>query len=226
MVRVPFREERIELAIFDQAVGLVVALPLLVLDDADLVLEILLGDRVEQMAHAVALEEEREVERRRRHRLEIIGPVEPGGAVIVGGADLLERLEEVARRVLGAVEHQVLEQVGEAGLAGDLVLRADVVPDRDGDDRRLVILMDVDAQAVGQREALVGDVDLADERGERRGRGGGRGRSGGGGRDHQRCRGDGGQQRESKQLTAHHDIPLRVRFGGTIAAGTRLATGC
>ena len=37
------REQRLELGIFDEAVGLVVALALLVLDDADLVGELLLG---------------------------------------------------------------------------------------------------------------------------------------------------------------------------------------
>ena len=53
----------------------------------------------------------------RRHGLEIIGAVEPGGAVEVGRADLLQVFEIVARAVLGAVEHQMLEQMGEAGLA-------------------------------------------------------------------------------------------------------------
>ena len=82
-----FGEQAFELGIFDHAEGLVVALALLVLDDADLVGEILLGDRAEQMAHAVAFEEQRPLQRRARHGLEIIGAVEPGGAVEVGGAD-------------------------------------------------------------------------------------------------------------------------------------------
>src|SRR3546814_4971306 len=41
--------------------------------------------------------------------------------------------------VLAALEHQVLEQVCEAGAAGLLVLAADVVPDVDRDDRRLAV---------------------------------------------------------------------------------------
>ena len=62
--------------------------------------------------------------------------------------------------VPAALEHHVLEQVGEAGLAGDLVLRADAVPDVDRDDRREVVLGDDQAEAVGQ--ALVGEGDDRD----------------------------------------------------------------
>ncbi len=58
------------------------------------------------------------------------------------------------------LEHHVLEQVREPGLAGDLVLRADVVPEVDRDDRGEVILGDDDSQAVG--EALVAEGDLGD----------------------------------------------------------------
>ena len=69
--------------------------------------------------------------------------------------------------VPGALEHHVLEQVGEAGLALDLVLGADVVPEVDGDDGREPVDRDDQAQPVG--EALVG---------ERHGRLGGHGRVG------------------------------------------------
>ena len=131
-------------------------------------------DRSEQMAHPVGLEEQAALERRPRHGLEIIGAVEPGGAVEVGRADLAQRLEIVAGRVFGAVEHQMLEQMGEAGLAVGLVLRADIVPDGDCDDRRLAVLVDDDLEAVVEGELLVGNVDLADELGD----GGGLGRRG------------------------------------------------
>ena len=56
-----------------------------------------------------------------------------------------------------ALEHHVLEQVGEAGLARLLVLGADVVPEVHGDDGREVVLGDDEAQAVGQ--ALVAELD-------------------------------------------------------------------
>src|SRR3546814_9841615 len=51
--------------------------------------------RAEQMPHAVAFEEQREVERAGRHGLEIIGAVEEGGAVEIGRADLAQRFEEI-----------------------------------------------------------------------------------------------------------------------------------
>jgi hypothetical protein len=111
--------------IFDEAEGLVVALALLVLDDAALVIELGLVDRAEQMAHPVGFHEQSGLERGPRHRLEIIGAVEPGGAVHVGGADPLHRGEIAGIAVLGAAEHQMLEQMREAGAAGRLVLRAD-----------------------------------------------------------------------------------------------------
>src|SRR5690606_4669915 len=61
---------------------------------------------------------------------------------------------------LRAVEHQMLEQVRESGLALRLVFRADVVPDADGHDRRLPILVNDDAQTVVQREPLVSQIQL------------------------------------------------------------------
>ena len=57
----------------------------------------------------------------------------------------------------------------EAGAARSLVLGTDVVPDVDGDDRRLAVGMHHHAQAVRQGELLVGDVD--GQRGRRIGRG-------------------------------------------------------
>jgi hypothetical protein len=54
----------------------------------------------------------------------------------------------------------VLEEVGEAGLARDLVLGSDVVPEVDRDDGCQVILGDDDAKAIV--EALVAEGDLRD----------------------------------------------------------------
>src|SRR5690606_22405297 len=54
----------------------------------------------------------------------------------------------------------VLEEMGEAGLALRLVLRAHVIPNADRDDRRLAILVDDHAQAVVEREALVMQIEL------------------------------------------------------------------
>ncbi len=195
-----FGEERLELPIFDEAIGLVVALPLLVLNDADLVGEVLLRHRAEQVPHAIALQEQSALQRRGRHRLEIIGAIEPGGAVIIRCADLLQRLEEIAGRVFRTVEHQMLEEVGEAGAALGLILGADMIPDGDGDDRRFAVLVHDNAQAVGKRELLVGNVDLPDQLRDGR-RPGAAGRHGRG-----RCSG-------------------RRRVGGSVSAVHRRACG-
>ena len=129
MVGVAGRKQRIELDIFLQAARLVVVHPLLVLDHTPLEIDGLLGDSAEQVAHAVRFKEQGAVESAGRHRLEIIRAVEPGRAVPVGGANAFEPAHEAARRVLGAIEHQMFEEVSEAGLALGLVLRSDVVPD-------------------------------------------------------------------------------------------------
>ncbi len=59
--------------------------------------------------------------------------------------------------VLGAFKHHVLEEVGEAGAAGALVERADVVPEIDGNEREAVVFVGDDREAVGQGEFLEGD---------------------------------------------------------------------
>jgi hypothetical protein len=53
----------------------------------------------------------------------------------------------------------VLEEVGEAGAAHDLVLRADVIPDVDRDARRAAIRGEDDGQAVRELVPLEGNVD-------------------------------------------------------------------
>ena len=62
--------------------------------------------------------------------------------------DFLKRFEVVVIKFLRALKHHVLEQVSEAGLARLFVLRADVVPDVNGDDRRRVILVQDHPQAI------------------------------------------------------------------------------
>ena len=92
-----------------------------------------------------------------RHGLEVVGPVQPGGPVHGSACSLHERhvlgLGDVAR----ALEHDVLEQVGKAGLALDLVLRADVVPDAYRHDRGQMVLRDDDSKSV--RQTLIREPD-------------------------------------------------------------------
>jgi hypothetical protein len=99
------------------------------------------------------------IQRRGGYGLEIVGAIEPGGAVPVGGAHFAQRLDQV-RDVLGAVEqHYVFEQVRESGLAMRLILRADIVPRGDGDDRRFAVFVHENGEAVVEREAFVRDLD-------------------------------------------------------------------
>jgi hypothetical protein len=58
--------------------------------------------------------------------------------------------------VLGALEHEVLEEVREAGATRPLVLGSDVIPKVYRHDRYVAVLMDDDIQAVGERAFGVG----------------------------------------------------------------------
>ena len=53
--------------------------------------------------------------------------------------------------VLGPLEHQMLEQVREAGLARPFVLRADVIPQVHGDDRARAVFVKEDVESVVER---------------------------------------------------------------------------
>src|SRR6266436_2004577 len=143
----------------DLAVGLVLTLPFFVLHHPALFGELRGVDRAEQMPHAVRFHPQRDVERGGGHVLEVVGAIVVGGAVLIGRADALERLEIVVVEMLAAVEHQVLEQVREPRAPGPLVLGAHMVPDVDGDDRRLVVLVDEQRQTVFQHETLIRDGD-------------------------------------------------------------------
>ena len=98
VIRMVGREDVDQDVFVDAAVRPVLALALLVLDDAALVVELVLADRAEQVAHAIRLHPQRHVQRGGGHGLEIIGAVEPGRAVHVGGAGQFERLEVLPLR--------------------------------------------------------------------------------------------------------------------------------
>ncbi len=132
--------------------AVVVVLPLLVAHDVALVVELVLGQRRQKKAHAVTLEPQAGLEKVGRQRLEIVRAIGVGGAV-GGAARLLDVLEvHLVGHVRRALEHHVLEQVREAGLARHLVARADVIPDVDGDDGHGVIFLHQDGQAVVELE--------------------------------------------------------------------------
>lgn len=134
-----------------RAVGnVVVPLAALVLDDVALVLHGLVVQGGQQGPHPVRLQPERELQLVGRHRLEVVGALEAGGAV-EGTAGALDQFEvAVARYARRPLEHQVLEEVSQAGTSLDFVARADVVPEADRGDRGQVVLGEHHAQAVGQ----------------------------------------------------------------------------
>ena len=118
MVRMVLGEEVGLQLLLQRAVRPVVVRPaLLVLDHLALVVQVLLGERVEQGRHPVRLEPQAQLQLVGGQRLEVVGPVQPGRPVhrAAGGLD--------ERDVLGlgdmprALEHDVLEEVGEARLA-------------------------------------------------------------------------------------------------------------
>ncbi len=131
------------------------ALPPLVAHDVLLVGELLAVDRVEQVAHPVGFNPQRELEPVRRDRLEVVRPVVVGGAVDARRARAFEHLEvRVLRRVFRPLEHQVLEQVREAGPARGLVDRPDVIPEVHRHDRQPTVLAEDDLEAVRKRVLL------------------------------------------------------------------------
>ena len=157
-IRVSFRERVLGDRDPRLPVRLVLTLTFLVLHDTALFVEAGRVDGAKEVTHAVGLEPENAVERGDRHVLEIIRAVLVGRAVEVRGAERLDGLEVVVVVVLAAVEHEVLEQVREPGLAGLLVLRADVIPDVDGGDWRLVVLVNQKSEPVPERVLLVWNV--------------------------------------------------------------------
>ena len=144
-------------------VGLIFALALFVLDDAPLEIEHFLINGVVEVAHAIALEEEGLIEGGDRDVFEVVSTIFAGGAVEIGGADLLHGIDVAAFEIFAASEHEVFEEVGEAGLPGLLVFRPDVIPGVDGHDGGFVVLVHEDGEAVGEGELLVRDVDVGGE---------------------------------------------------------------
>ena len=134
-----------------------VVLPPLVQHDVALVRELRLGQRRQQVSHPIGFHPERELERAGRHDFPVVGAIGVGRSV-ERRARALQRLEIAAVVMLRALEHQVLEEVREAGLARPLVLRPDVIPEVDGHDRTRVVFVQQDVESVGQRVLREGDV--------------------------------------------------------------------
>ena len=130
--------------------SVLIALSPLVLHHVALQVEPLLIERLQQEPHTVGLQPQDEFEVVRRRRRPVVRAVVGGRAVDVR-PDFFKRLEKVAVVVLRPLEHDVLEQVREAGPTWLLVLRSDVVPQVHRHHGQRVVSVQYHVQAVRQR---------------------------------------------------------------------------
>ena len=94
-VGMTFRNQRLDLRIFDKAKGLSITLAFFILDNTALIIELFLSDRAKEITHPVAFQPERLFKRGLGHGLEIIGPVKPGRPVKISRADGLKGFKEI-----------------------------------------------------------------------------------------------------------------------------------
>ncbi len=156
------RIERLPHPLAHQAIGLVVdTLGPFVLDGGTLDLELLLAHRVEQEAHAIRLQPEHLLQLVGRHCLVVVGAIPVGGAVHVATGLVDDPHVLLIPHVLGALEHHVLEEVGEPGLAHRLAGRADVIGDVEVHQRIGLVRRQDHGQAVVEPVHLVGNAEFA-----------------------------------------------------------------
>ena len=142
-------EEPRQRELFDSVGAVLDALPALVAHDVALEIELALIDERPEVAHAIGLEPEEQGQRRRRRDVEVVGAVLGGPRVVATPGLFHPRVERLRRRAPGPHEHQVLEEVGEAGPAGALHPRADAVGHVEDDLRNRVVFAQDDDHAVG-----------------------------------------------------------------------------
>ena len=148
-----------------------VTLAPLVLDDVALGVHRFRRHRLEEVAHAVRFEEERKLEGVRRDVDPVVGAIVFGRTVVRAAGALQPVVELAGLHVRRAHEHQVFEQMGEAGASGALARRPDVVVHVRGDDGDVVVLVQDHRQPIRQRELRVGQLYLGRRRRGRRGAG-------------------------------------------------------
>ena len=159
------REQRVEHLFPGRSVGNVVH-PLEALVPHHFALGVQLGlvENIEEIRHPVRFGPERQAERLPGHRLVVVRPVVARGAVHAARGQArtgpLHEPDEVAVVVAGALEHQVLEQMGEPGAPGLLVLGPHVVPERHVHDRQAAVLVEQHPESVAEGPLLDGDRDI------------------------------------------------------------------
>ncbi len=142
-------------ALESTAIGLIIdTKAALFLHRLPLVFQVLFSDH--KRPHPVRLEEQTQIDLVLRHDLEVQRSLRVRGSV--HRAAIVKNKEKVlpSTDFLGALEHHVLEEVGEACAAGSLVLGAHAVAHRDGVDGRVMILRDDHSQAV--LETSIGEL--------------------------------------------------------------------
>ena len=159
-VRVIHRVQPIADTVAHLRIGPILTLPFLVLDHAALLVQRFLRHRAEQVTHAVAFHPQRHVECTGRHGRIVVGAILGGRTVHPRGTRVHERGEVLALAILGALEHQVFEQVRETRFAVRFVFRTDAIPHTDKHGRRGPVLVYDHGEAVIQPEHVVGNIDL------------------------------------------------------------------
>ena len=115
---------------------------------------ILFGE--DQIAHAFCLHLHHQAQTVGGNPLEI-GGVIPAGKGVVIAALRLDCVGKLTRgQIVGALEHQVFEEMRDAGMAGRLICGTGAIPDHMGDDGGAVIFDHHKLKAIVEREA--GDV--------------------------------------------------------------------
>src|SRR4029450_1903549 len=133
MIRMAFGVQHFGQCDLGHPVGpILVTLAPLVLDDVALGVHGLWGHRVEEVAHPIGLEKQRELQRVRWDVDPVVRAIGFGRAVVRSTDYFKERIEFTWLDVAGTHEHQVLEEVSESGTASPLACGANVVPHVDG----------------------------------------------------------------------------------------------
>ena len=112
------------------------------------------------MAHTIGFEEERVIKGGYGYGFEIVGAIVIRGAIEICGTDFFEGVDVERLDVFAATEHQVFKEMGEPRFAGLLVFGANVIPDINGHDGSLVVLMHQERKTVIEDELLVRNIDI------------------------------------------------------------------
>jgi hypothetical protein len=134
--------------------GSCASLAVFVEHDAPLRRERPVVDAREQVPHPVALEPERPLQLMGCNDLVVRREVARRDAVDVARPHRLERLDEVPCAVRAALEHQVLDQVRESGVARRLIAVTDVIPHEHGDLRASRLRFEHHVEPVGEAKPL------------------------------------------------------------------------